>query len=113
MLKNSAFFTFIFVGVRIFFYVEIVLLYLIANFIVPSQYLQYADSTIFRRRYAIGQFVDESGDVISHLNISNVRVEDGGLYSCRAVNSLGSAEHSARLNIYGNVLFMTVEYSNP
>lgn len=71
------------------------------------------DKAFFRRRYAIGQFVDQSGDVISHLNISNVRVEDGGLYSCRATNSLGSTEHSARLNIYGNVLFMTVEYSNP
>ncbi|XP_071054820.1 cell adhesion molecule Dscam2 [Onthophagus taurus] len=52
-------------------------------------------------RYAIGQYVDHAGDVISHLNISSVRVEDGGLYSCRAVNSLGSVEHEARLNIYG------------
>ncbi|XP_044257604.1 Down syndrome cell adhesion molecule-like protein Dscam2 isoform X1 [Tribolium madens] len=52
-------------------------------------------------RYAISQYVDQNGDVISHLNISNVRVEDGGLYSCRALNSLGSTEHSARLNIYG------------
>ncbi|XP_017776462.1 PREDICTED: Down syndrome cell adhesion molecule-like protein Dscam2 isoform X2 [Nicrophorus vespilloides] len=52
-------------------------------------------------RYAIGQYVDQSGDVITHLNITNVRVEDGGLYICRAVNSLGSAEHASRLNIYG------------
>lgn len=52
--------------------------------------------------------MDSGGDVVSHLNISNVRVQDGGHYSCRAVNSLGSAEHGARLNIYGNVLFMHV-----
>lgn len=79
-------------------------------------YATASDSTtksLFRPRYAIGQYVDLNGDVISHLNISNVRVEDGGLYSCRAVNSLGSAQHSARLNIYGNVLFMTIEYWNP
>ncbi|CAH0562134.1 unnamed protein product [Brassicogethes aeneus] len=55
----------------------------------------------FGHRYAISQYVDKTGDVISHLNISNSRVEDGGLYSCRALNSLGSTDHSARLNIYG------------
>lgn len=55
----------------------------------------------FISRYAISQYVDRVGDIVSHLNITNVRVEDGGLYSCRASNSLGSSEHSARLNIYG------------
>lgn len=53
-------------------------------------------------RYAIGQFVDLSGDVVSHLNISGVRSEDGGHYTCRAANTLGSVDHSARVNIYGN-----------
>uniref|UniRef100_A0A1A9ZZV3 Down syndrome cell adhesion molecule n=2 Tax=Glossina TaxID=44049 RepID=A0A1A9ZZV3_GLOPL len=52
-------------------------------------------------RFAIGQFVDMSGDVISHLNISHVRPDDGGLYKCIATNSMGSVEHSARLNVYG------------
>lgn len=52
-------------------------------------------------RYAIGQFVDMSGDVISHLNISHVRTDDGGLYKCIAANSVASVSHSARLNIYG------------
>lgn len=28
----------------------------------------------------MGQYVDLSGDVISHLNISHVRTDDGGLY---------------------------------
>ena len=41
------------------------------------------------------------GDVISHLNISVSKVEDGGLYSCVAVNRAGSDSHSSRLNIYG------------
>jgi Down syndrome cell adhesion molecule len=52
-------------------------------------------------RYAIGQFVDVSGDVISHLNISHVRADDGGLYRCIAMNSVGSVSHADRLNIFG------------
>lgn len=42
------------------------------------------------------------GDVISHVNITAVMVEDGGEYSCRAENRAGSTVHSARLNIYGS-----------
>lgn len=53
-------------------------------------------------RYAIGQYVDQSGDVISHLNISSAGAEDGGLYACVAANTLATVEHKARLNIYGN-----------
>jgi hypothetical protein len=34
----------------------------------------------------IGQYVTVHGDVISHLNISSTKVEDGGLYTCMAVN---------------------------
>lgn len=56
---------------------------------------------LFALRYKLGQYVDKAGDVVSHLNITNVAVEDGGLYTCRAINSLGSVEHSARLNVYG------------
>jgi len=55
-------------------------------------------------RFAIGQFVDMSGDVISHLNISHVRPDDGGLYKCVASNSMGSVQHSARLNVYGELI---------
>ncbi|TGZ53114.1 Uncharacterized protein DBV15_05473 [Temnothorax longispinosus] len=55
----------------------------------------------YTRRYAIGQYVDQSGDVISHLNISSAGAEDGGLYACVASNTLAIVEHKARLNIYG------------
>lgn len=49
----------------------------------------------------IGQYVTVHGDVISHVNITHVMVEDGGEYSCIAENRAGKVSHSARLNIYG------------
>ncbi|XP_052861471.1 cell adhesion molecule Dscam2 isoform X1 [Anopheles cruzii] len=52
-------------------------------------------------RFMIGQYVTVHGDVISHVNISHVMVEDGGEYSCGAENRAGKTSHSARLNIYG------------
>uniref|UniRef100_A0ABD2XLN9 Down syndrome cell adhesion molecule-like protein Dscam2 n=1 Tax=Trichogramma kaykai TaxID=54128 RepID=A0ABD2XLN9_9HYME len=52
-------------------------------------------------RFMIGQYVTVHGDVISHVNISSVRVEDGGEYRCQAVNRVAKIHHGARLNIYG------------
>ncbi|XP_063823506.1 cell adhesion molecule Dscam1-like [Ostrinia nubilalis] len=50
---------------------------------------------------SVSQFMNSNGDVVSYLNITSVRPEDGGRYSCRAHNSRGSVEHSTRLNVYG------------
>ncbi|XP_053999257.1 cell adhesion molecule Dscam2-like isoform X2 [Hylaeus anthracinus] len=52
-------------------------------------------------RLLIGQYVTVYGDVISHVNISSVKSEDGGEYECIASSRAGEARHSARLNIYG------------
>jgi hypothetical protein len=52
-------------------------------------------------RYVIGQYVTVHGDVISHVNITRVVVEDGGEYSCTAENRAGKVTHAARLNVYG------------
>uniref|UniRef100_A0A1I8MHL2 Uncharacterized protein n=1 Tax=Musca domestica TaxID=7370 RepID=A0A1I8MHL2_MUSDO len=52
-------------------------------------------------RFMIGQYITVHGDVISHVNITHVMVEDGGEYSCIAENRAGRVQHSARLNIYG------------
>ncbi|XP_038214401.1 Down syndrome cell adhesion molecule-like protein Dscam2 isoform X24 [Zerene cesonia] len=52
-------------------------------------------------RLQIGQFVTADGNVESHLNISSVHTNDGGLYSCIASSKVGSASHSARVNVYG------------
>ncbi|CAF4911786.1 unnamed protein product [Pieris macdunnoughi] len=39
--------------------------------------------------------------VVSTLSLGGARVEHGGRYECRAVNSHGSVAHLARLNVYG------------
>ncbi|XP_059476003.1 cell adhesion molecule Dscam2 isoform X1 [Neocloeon triangulifer] len=57
--------------------------------------------TDIANRIHIGQYVTVHGDVISHINISHVAVEDGGEYSCSAKNRAGGASHAARLNVYG------------
>lgn len=62
--------------------------------------------------YMFGSFHDPaSGDVISHLNISNVLVEHGGLYSCVARNNLGLIQHTAALNVYG-IFFILISVIN-
>ena len=52
-------------------------------------------------RMVIGQYLGAGGEVISHLNISSVSTVDGGQYSCLVTNSVGTARHSASINIYG------------
>jgi len=51
------------------------------------------------------------GDVISHVNISHVMVEDGGEYSCTAENRAGKVTHAARLNVYGAYLPLIIVYN--
>jgi len=52
----------------------------------------------------IGQYVTVFGDVISHVNISSVKPDDGGEYECVAENRAGRTSHAARLNVYGKSL---------
>lgn len=49
----------------------------------------------------IGQYVTFTGEVISHVNISSVTVNDGGDYECKAKSKAGYDIHSSRLNVYG------------
>jgi hypothetical protein len=49
----------------------------------------------------VGQYVTIHDDVISHVNISNLKEEDGGEYTCTARNSVSQVSHSARINVYG------------
>lgn len=49
--------------------------------------------------------------VITQLNITRVRVEDGGLYSCIAREGDNIATHENRLNVYGNIYFNKILYN--
>uniref|UniRef100_A0A8D8TGM3 Down syndrome cell adhesion molecule-like protein Dscam2 n=1 Tax=Cacopsylla melanoneura TaxID=428564 RepID=A0A8D8TGM3_9HEMI len=52
-------------------------------------------------RIQVGQYVSGTGDVVSHLNITNVQTNDGGRYKCVASSKVGSVEHAGKLNVYG------------
>ncbi|XP_076361672.1 cell adhesion molecule Dscam1-like isoform X3 [Tachypleus tridentatus] len=52
-------------------------------------------------RIRLGDYVTSRGHVVSFVNISNIRVEDGGEYACIATNMAGMVTHSATINIYG------------
>ena len=45
----------------------------------------------------MGQYVTVHGDVISHLNISRSKVEDGGLFTCTAKNRYNFAKPQKQL----------------
>lgn len=46
--------------------------------------------------------------MVSFLNISEVRVDDGGEYKCHVGNDVGTTSHGARLNVYGPVFVRTM-----
>ncbi len=41
------------------------------------------------------------GEVLSYLNITSVKIQDGGIWSCQAENEALKVEHSASIHIYG------------
>ncbi|KAL1110232.1 hypothetical protein AAG570_008309 [Ranatra chinensis] len=69
----------------------------------PPRISWYLDgsSLLPRGGYMLSSFLDSKGDVVSYLNISHTRIQNGGQYTCSARNSVGIAEHSASLNVYG------------
>ncbi|CAG9568530.1 unnamed protein product [Danaus chrysippus] len=52
-------------------------------------------------RYALGQIMTTDNSVIAQLNITRVRVEDGGLYACIAKEGEHVASSENRLDVYG------------
>ncbi|KAL3227625.1 hypothetical protein MRX96_024048 [Rhipicephalus microplus] len=52
----------------------------------------------------VGDYVSGERLVHSYVNLTGVRVEDGGIYTCIARNGVGHVSHSARLNVLGRPL---------
>ncbi|XP_052752731.1 cell adhesion molecule Dscam2-like isoform X2 [Galleria mellonella] len=72
----------------------------------PPRFLWERDGVVISlntdSRYTVGQVMSSSGmGVVSHLNISRTRVDDGGLYSCVAIEGDTKSNHEARIDIYG------------
>lgn len=62
-------------------------------------------------RVQVGDFIAaRNGDVTSHVNISNIRAEDGGYYQCKAKNKIGVVYSGARLNIFGVPFIREMNY---
>ncbi|XP_022837454.1 Down syndrome cell adhesion molecule-like protein Dscam2 [Spodoptera litura] len=54
------------------------------------------------QRYTLGQMMSPTGvGVVSQLNITRARVEDGGLYSCLALEGDSNTGHSSRIDVFG------------
>ncbi|RWS31327.1 cell adhesion molecule-like protein [Leptotrombidium deliense] len=61
------------------------------------------DETAFASSHRVryGDYVTRGKKVTSYVNITNTRVEDGGLYRCIASNSVSTISHQSRVNIRG------------
>ncbi|XP_046972428.1 Down syndrome cell adhesion molecule-like protein Dscam2 [Vanessa cardui] len=71
----------------------------------PPQFIWERDGILMSSntdpRYALGQVMTSDNSVVAQLNITRVRVEDGGLYSCTAKEGDHVATHENRLDVYG------------
>ena len=52
-------------------------------------------------RHRISFYSSSDGLVVSHLNISQTQVPDGGVYRCVCNNSAGTVSYQARINVRG------------
>nr|XP_042900815.1 Down syndrome cell adhesion molecule-like protein Dscam2 [Parasteatoda tepidariorum] len=53
------------------------------------------------QRFRVGDYITMQGRVVSYVNITSVRIEDGGEYECHARSTVGIVSHAAKLNVYG------------
>ncbi|XP_038635043.1 Down syndrome cell adhesion molecule-like protein 1 homolog [Scyliorhinus canicula] len=61
------------------------------------------DETIVRDSgHRTNQYTLSDGTTVSHMNVTNPQIKDGGVYRCSARNLVGSAEYQARINVRGS-----------
>ncbi|CAL8129109.1 unnamed protein product [Orchesella dallaii] len=70
--------------------------------ISPQEQILHYSQTYYSR-VSVASYQQRNGEIVSHLNISTVQVEDSGVYKCEASNLVGNSSHSTRLNIYGRI----------
>lgn len=63
-----------------------------------------------KSRYVIVSSMTPDGDVVSYVNVSSVRVTDGGTYRCTATNRVGVESFSGKLFVYGMHAMYTVDF---
>ena len=44
------------------------------------------------------------------MNISEVESIDGGAYTCKAINAVGTVTHTARINVYGKIILHILSF---
>uniref|UniRef100_A0A8C1KKW8 Down syndrome cell adhesion molecule like 1 n=1 Tax=Cyprinus carpio TaxID=7962 RepID=A0A8C1KKW8_CYPCA len=59
------------------------------------------------------QYTLSDGSTVSHVNVTNPQIRDGGVYRCAARNSAGSAEYQARINVRGACLLFNLRPIRP
>ena len=47
------------------------------------------------------------------MNISEVESIDGGAYTCKAINTVGTVTHMARINVYGKLIILDLVLKGP
>uniref|UniRef100_A0A8C6NN85 Cell adhesion molecule DSCAM n=1 Tax=Nothobranchius furzeri TaxID=105023 RepID=A0A8C6NN85_NOTFU len=52
-------------------------------------------------RHRISYYTNAEGHMVSHLNITQTQVPDGGVYRCICNNSAGTVSYQARINVRG------------
>uniref|UniRef100_A0A8C1WWD6 Down syndrome cell adhesion molecule like 1 n=1 Tax=Cyprinus carpio TaxID=7962 RepID=A0A8C1WWD6_CYPCA len=58
------------------------------------------------------QYTLSDGSTVSHVNVTNPQIRDGGVYRCAARNSAGSAEYQARINVRGACLLFNLRHNH-
>lgn len=52
---------------------------------------------------------DANGNTISFLNFTSIDADDGGMYTCKAINDVAESQHSANIHVFGSPIVHSME----